>query len=79
MKAYLRIEQQGIVPTERIVTVGRVESAAMKRLLSITPPTHILILTGGKRRRSVIVLDSGHLVVTTLTVAEINWQLAEED
>ena len=76
MKAYvlnnmswLSIEKEGIIATHRIVAVGLIESAPIRRLIQTTEETHIVILTGGRKRRSVLILDSGHVVITALTIA----------
>ncbi len=71
MKGWIAIGNIGVVQIERVVAVAPVESAPMKRLLAALPLEKIVVLTGGRRRRSVLVLDSGHVVVTALSVAEV--------
>lgn len=68
---WLDVKGQGLVRGDRIVAVGRAEAAAMKRLISAVPLDKIISLTAGRKRQSVIVLDSGHVVITALTVAQI--------
>lgn len=68
---YITMDSEGLVISDRIVAVGRAESAAMKRLLGAVPLSQVVSLTGGRRRQSVLVLDSGHLVISALTVEEI--------
>ena len=76
-KIWLEIGEQGVVAAVRVVAVAQAESAAARRLLSATPLEKIITLSGGKKRRSLLVLDSGHLVVTALTVEQVGRQLAE--
>ena len=68
---WLELEQQGIVNAGRIVAVGGAQPAGMKRLLGAAPPEHIVDLTSGQRRQSLLVLDSGHVVITALSVEEV--------
>lgn len=68
---WLPVEGQGMVAVNRLVAVGRLESMAMKRLLGAAPLDKIVSLTGGKKRRSLLIMDSGHLIITALTVEEI--------
>jgi regulator of extracellular matrix RemA (YlzA/DUF370 family) len=68
---WLKIDDAGLVALGRVVAVGPSDSGGMERLLRATPDDRLIILTGGRKRRSVLVLDSGHLVVTALTVDQI--------
>ena len=68
---WLRFESQDAVAWGRIVAIGQAKAAAMRRLIQATPPSHVILLTGGQRRKTVLVLDSGHLVISSLTAAEI--------
>lgn len=68
---WIDIDGQGLVYAERVVSVGPAQSAAMKRLLGATPLTHLVVLTGGHKRRTLLLLDSGHVVVTALEIAEV--------
>lgn len=69
--------EYGFVKAERILTVGKVNSAPMRRLLASLPREKVVYLTGGRRRQSVVLLDTGHAVVTALTVEEVRARLAE--
>jgi len=73
----LLIDDQGLVIVERIVAVGPAESAPMRRLLAALPLTKVINLTGGQRRQSVLILDSDHVVITPLSVAEVEAALTE--
>lgn len=68
---WLVIEDQGVIAVERIVAVGVVEAAPIRRLLNLTPSSQVIVLTGGQKRQSAVILDSGHIVLTALTVADI--------
>jgi regulator of extracellular matrix RemA (YlzA/DUF370 family) len=68
---WLELDGQGIVWLERLVAVARAESAAARRLIGATPLERIVNLTGGKRRQSLLVTDSGHVILTALTVKQI--------
>jgi len=68
---WLTVDLWGMVSIARIVAVGMTSSAPIRRLLNATPPAKVLILTGGQRRKTVLVLDSGHVVITPLTLQEI--------
>ena len=68
---WLKIDDVGLIALKRIVAVGLSESAGMERLLRATPDDRLIILTGGRKRRSILVLDSGHVVVTALTLEQI--------
>lgn len=61
----------GYVMINRIVAVAPANSAPIKRFLKLQPADKLLILTGGRRRRSVIVLDSGHVVVTSIRFQQL--------
>lgn len=65
----------GVVALNRIVAVGRAESAPIKRLLSVVPPTRVVVLTGGRRKKTVVFLDSGHAVITAVSLSEIKRHL----
>jgi regulator of extracellular matrix RemA (YlzA/DUF370 family) len=79
-KGWLDIAGQGAVAVDRVVAVARVESAAGRRLLAATPLERVVTLSGGKKRLSLLVLDSGHLVLTPLSVEQIERLLmASED
>lgn len=68
---WINIENQGIVTIDRIVAIAPADSAPIKRLLATLPLSKIISLTGGQRRRSVIVLDSDHVVLTSLSPSQL--------
>lgn len=65
----------GVIALDRIVAVGRVESAPTKRLLAVVPPTRVVVLTGGRRKETVVFLDSGHAVITAVSLDKLKQQL----
>lgn len=69
--SWLFLEGYGVIAIERIVAVGPAEAAPIRRLLDVTPASHIIVLTAGHRRQSVVVLDSGHIVLTALPVTRL--------
>lgn len=68
---------EGLIALERIVAVGRVEATPMRRLLRALPPARLVILTGGKKRETAVVLDSGHVVITAVPLAELRQRLLQ--
>lgn len=69
--AWLTIDDVGAVDAGRVTAVMRADTGGAARLLRVTPPARVVALTGGRKRRSLLVLDSGHVVVTALTVEEV--------
>ncbi|MBK8989890.1 MAG: DUF370 domain-containing protein [Chloroflexi bacterium] len=68
---------EGLIALERIVAVGRVEAMPMRRLLRALPPARLVSLTGGKKRETAVVLDSGHVVITAVPLAELHRRLLQ--
>ncbi len=57
-----------MINASRIVSVVSPEAAPIKRLVQDTRNTGRLVdATGGKKTRSVIVSDSGHIILSALT------------
>ena len=66
-----------MVSTTRIVSVVSAEAAPIKRLVQDTRTTGKLVdATGGKKTRSVIVSDSGHIILSALTSETIQSRIA---
>ena len=72
---WIEIEDQGMVMEERIVAIGPAESAPMRRLIAAVPEERIIILTGGNRRQSILIMDSGHLIVTAIPIPTLMQQI----
>lgn len=66
---------EGLIAVERIVAVGRATAAPMKRLIRKAPATKVIVLTGGRRRETAVALDSGHIVITAVPLAELKRQI----
>lgn len=66
---FIKVEGSGLIAVEHIVAVGLVEAAPIKRLIRATEQT--LVLTGGKKRQTAVLLDSGQLIITALTLEQI--------
>ena len=66
-----------MVNTSRIVSVVSPDAAPIKRLVQDTRGTGKLVdATGGKKTRSVIVSDSGHIILSALTSETIQSRIA---
>ena len=66
-----------MVNTSRIVSVVSPDAAPIKRLVQDTRATGKLVdATGGKKTRSVIVSDSGHIILSALTSETIQSRIA---
>lgn len=78
MSEWVAVGVNGFIQKSRIVGVSRVQSAPIRRLIQATPPASIVVLTGGERRQTAVLLDSGHVIITALSLSE--WQaLLQED
>jgi len=65
------INRAGLVDSRRIVTAARYDSMPIRRMVQMTSSSHVIMLTNGRKRKSVLVLDSGHVVVTPLDLDEL--------
>ena len=73
---WLTLGRQGLVAADRIIAVGTIESAPIRRLLEQIPSGQIIILTGGHRRQTALILDSGHIILTPWSVRQVENALA---
>lgn len=65
-----------MINSARIVSIVSPEAAPIKRLVQDTRNTGKLVdATGGKKTRSVIVSDSGHIVLSALTSESIQGRI----
>ena len=69
---WIAIGENGFIQQSRIVGIGSAHSAPIRRLLQTMHTEFVVVLTGGQRRETAVLLDSGHVVITALTLAE--WQ-----
>lgn len=72
---WLDVGELGLVAVQRMLAVGSAEAAPMKRLMATTPEEKLIVLTGGRKRRTVLVLDTGHLVITSLSLVDVVGEL----
>lgn len=76
---FLKIGFSNLVAMERIIAVVSPDSSPVKRLIQDAKDRSVLIdATSGRKTRAVLVMDSDHLVLSALTVDEINKALLEE-
>lgn len=66
---------KGIVAIAQVVAVGRSESAPIERLVAALPMESVIDLTAGSHRRSVLFLADGRIILTPLSVTEVEKEL----
>ncbi len=71
MPNMLILGRGGAINAERVLAVVHAKSAPVLRLVQATDPSHILNMTYGYPRRSVIVLDNGLVVLSSRTPTEL--------
>ncbi len=79
----INIGYGNMINSQKVVSVVSPDAAPIKRLIQDTRDTGRLIdATSGKKTRSVIVTDSGHIVLSALTSEALQGRLngaAEQD
>jgi regulator of extracellular matrix RemA (YlzA/DUF370 family) len=79
MVKFLRIGYGNLVAVPRVIAVVSPESAPVRRLITDARDRATLIdATSGKKTRAVLIMDSDHLVLSALTVEELEISLREE-
>lgn len=79
MMTFLRIGYGNLVAAPRVIAVVSPESAPVRRLIADARDRATLIdATSGKKTRAVLIMDSDHLVLSALTVEELERSLLEE-
>lgn len=69
----INIGYGNMVTAERIVAVINPESAPMKRLIQEAREKGILVdSTQGRKKRAVLVMDSGHIILSSVQVETIS-------
>lgn len=67
------------VASSRVVAVAGPESAPIKRLVQDAKDAGIAVdVTGGKKTHSVLLTDSGHVILSVLTPDEVQKRIAEK-
>jgi regulator of extracellular matrix RemA (YlzA/DUF370 family) len=64
----LILGRAGSINTQRVLAVANAQSAPILRMIDATDDAHVINMTYGNTRRSVIVLDGGYLVLSHRTV-----------
>lgn len=75
---FTKIGFNNLVRTDRVIAVVSPEAAPVKRLMQEARDRGALIDgTAGRKTRSVLVMDSDHIVLSALTVEELDreWQV----
>jgi regulator of extracellular matrix RemA (YlzA/DUF370 family) len=72
MNEWLTLTDIGLIDGRRVVAVGLAESSPIKRLLTAVSEDRLIILTGGQRRQTIAILDSGHVIITAVSLDD--WQ-----
>jgi regulator of extracellular matrix RemA (YlzA/DUF370 family) len=76
---FVKIGFSNLVALSRIIAVVNPDSSPVKRLIQDARDRSVLIdATSGRKTRSVLVMDSDHLVLSALTVEEIEKAMQEE-
>lgn len=68
-----------IVVAERIVGIISPESAPVKRLLQNTKDNEVIDATYGRKTRSILIMDSGHLIMAAVQPETIAARLDKDD
>ncbi len=77
---FLKIGFGNLISVRRIVALVGPESSPVKRLIQDARDRGMLIdATSGRKTRAVFVMDSEHLILSALTVEELEAALQEED
>jgi regulator of extracellular matrix RemA (YlzA/DUF370 family) len=72
---WIDVGRGGLIAADRVVAVGRAGSAPIKRLLAAAGPKLVINLTYGEPRQTVLVLESGHLVVVSQPITTVKQAL----
>lgn len=79
MVTFLRIGYGNLVAAPRVIAIVSPDSAPVRRLVADARDRATLIdATSGKKTRAVLIMDSDHLVLSALTVEELEKTLREE-
>ena len=79
MVTFLRIGYGNLVAAPRVIAVVSPESAPVRRLIADARDRATLIdATSGKKTRAVLIMDSDHIVLSALTVEDLEKSLREE-
>ncbi|NLF78341.1 MAG: DUF370 domain-containing protein [Chloroflexi bacterium] len=79
MTRWIAVGYGGLLDAERVVAAVRARSAPVKRLLDAAGPDQIINLTYGYPRKSVVLLDTGHLALLPLAFDDLLRLLNSEE
>ena len=75
---FINIGFSNLVAAERIIAVASPDSAPMKRLVQeAREESRVIDCTSGKKTKSVIVTDSGHVVLSALTPESVSERMGD--
>ena len=76
---FIKIGFGNLVSINRIVAVVGPESSPVKRLIQDARDRDMLIdATSGRKTRSVLIMDSEHIILASITVEELDETMREE-
>lgn len=71
MAKILLLGHGGSINLNRVIAIAPVKSDPIQRLVKATDASHVLNLTYGYPRRSIIILDNGYVVLSSRTPDEL--------
>lgn len=78
--SFLKIGFGNLVSANRLIALVGPESSPVRRLVQDARDRGVLIdATSGRKTRSVLIMDSEHLILSALTVEELELALQEGD
>jgi regulator of extracellular matrix RemA (YlzA/DUF370 family) len=79
MSRWIAVGYGALLDAERIVAAVRVRSTPVKRMLAAAGPAQVVNLTYGYPRECVVLLDTGHFALISLTLDELLRQLNSKE
>lgn len=77
---FVSISKKAFIPSDRVIAIVPVSSSFAKKVKD-TAQYHnkVINITYGKQARSAIILDSGHMVLTSFKVKDLAKRIWRED
>ncbi len=76
---FIKIGFGNMVSSDRIIAIVGPESSPVKRMIQDAKDRSTLIdATSGRKTKSVIMMDSDHLVLSSLSTDELSKEMSEE-
>ncbi|HMN11604.1 MAG TPA: DUF370 domain-containing protein [Bellilinea sp.] len=79
MSRWIAVGYGALLDAERVVAAVRARSAPVKRMLDAAGPAQVVNLTYGYPRECVVLLDTGHLALISLTLDDLLRRLNTEE